>query len=933
MPVLLQRGCALETCHSPNGFNDFRLRPGVGRVPLAAGPAPQLRGRAARVHGARHARRAPVAPGEEEPRSRQTGGITHRGGAAAGGTRPRQPRPLPARRSTPPPPPRFCTIDGVAPPRARRITPPRSSPLAAGSVVPLAFVARPADRRRRRSSSTPSAAAPTCGWPTPPRRRRPRRAVDQRPQRARPLRRAWPAAPTSTCAAPSGATTAASWCSPPAQGDGGGLDLWLLDAGAPARCRAPDQRQRPAGRARCGCTTSTRCSRPTAAWCSPRPARGTLTLKRLLPNADLYRVGPDLDFGSAEHDDRAARAASWRRRSCRTASSPSPPRRRRPSFYQLSGRRINWDLTDYHPLLAQRAQSDDTFGNDRARRSATSRRPRSARGWTATSCSSCRTPAPGAAAARWRSSTARSGPFEEGRGEVTFLRALVHRSTRRPPAAPARRASTARRSRCPTARSWRRTRPTSTDPAARRAPLRSGRRSTPAAARRRMLLAGGDLSLVEASAGLQARRRGCCSATCPSWCSAAAPAADGDGDRALPRSAHAGHAAGRQPAPRAATSPPSTAPASWRSTTSAAPPSATPDPVALMGSERVFTQRQLLGVGAARVGRLAEGGCCPPRKPLIFELQDGGRKPIFTMREEHQLGPGETHLAGRAAQAVRRRLRRLPRLAQRHASPTSPSPPTRSPARRGRCPATSPPRRLQVTTPEHTPEPGSCLDGSDSGGKNERVVRVVRLAFACHACSVCFVPEPGGRAGGAGPRPNRRRSPLAEPARARPTPGRCRSTASSARASSRPPTTTTWRNPKRGSFEFAEVGINFTKALSDRLRLGVQLFARDLGPIGNYDAKFDWFYLDYRLSDWLGLRAGRVKLPFGLYNEINDVDAARVPILLPQSVYSTRNRDYPAGPDRGRAVRLPADGRRPGRSTTGCTAGPSSSTIPARPPA
>ena len=29
MPKLLQRGCALEGCHSPNGFNDFRLRPGA----------------------------------------------------------------------------------------------------------------------------------------------------------------------------------------------------------------------------------------------------------------------------------------------------------------------------------------------------------------------------------------------------------------------------------------------------------------------------------------------------------------------------------------------------------------------------------------------------------------------------------------------------------------------------------------------------------------------------------------------------------------------------------------------------------------------------------------------------------------------------------------------------------------------------------------
>ncbi len=35
-----------------------------------------------------------------------------------------------------------------------------------------------------------------------------------------------------------------------------------------------------------------------------------------------------------------------------------------PEFYQLSGRRMNWDRTDYHPLLAQRAQSTDTFTAD-----------------------------------------------------------------------------------------------------------------------------------------------------------------------------------------------------------------------------------------------------------------------------------------------------------------------------------------------------------------------------------------------------------------------------------------------------------------------------------------------------------------------------------------------------------------------------------------
>jgi hypothetical protein len=97
---------------------------------------------------------------------------------------------------------------------------------------------------------------------------------------------------------------------------------------------------------------------------------------------------------------------------------------------------------------------------------------------------------------------------------------------------------------------------------------------------------------------------------------------------------------------------------------------------------------------------------------------------------------------------------------------------------------------------------------------------------------------------------------------------------------------------KRGSFEFTEVGLNFTVQVTDKLRTGVQLFARDLGPTGNYAPRADWFYLDYRFEDWLGIRAGRVKLPFGLYNDSSDIDSARVPILLPQSLYPIRSRDF-----------------------------------------
>jgi hypothetical protein len=95
-----------------------------------------------------------------------------------------------------------------------------------------------------------------------------------------------------------------------------------------------------------------------------------------------------------------------------------------------------------------------------------------------------------------------------------------------------------------------------------------------------------------------------------------------------------------------------------------------------------------------------------------------------------------------------------------------------------------------------------------------------------------------------------------------------------------------------GSFQFSQIGINFTKTFLGRLRFGMQLFAQDFGPNGNYNAKADWFYLDYRFADWLGFRAGRVKIPFGLYNEILDIDSARTFVLLPQSIYSEQNVEY-----------------------------------------
>ncbi len=90
----------------------------------------------------------------------------------------------------------------------------------------------------------------------------------------------------------------------------------------------------------------------------------------------------------------------------------------------------------------------------------------------------------------------------------------------------------------------------------------------------------------------------------------------------------------------------------------------------------------------------------------------------------------------------------------------------------------------------------------------------------------------------------------------------------------------------RGSFQFNEVGINFSKQVTDNLRIGAQLFSRDLGDVANNKVTLDWAYGDYQYRGWLGVRAGRIKIPLGLFNEIRDLDVLRTCIILPQGIYN-----------------------------------------------
>jgi len=94
-----------------------------------------------------------------------------------------------------------------------------------------------------------------------------------------------------------------------------------------------------------------------------------------------------------------------------------------------------------------------------------------------------------------------------------------------------------------------------------------------------------------------------------------------------------------------------------------------------------------------------------------------------------------------------------------------------------------------------------------------------------------------------------------------------------------------------GSLKLFEAGINFSTELTDQLRVGLQFVSRSVGTLSEEVPRLDWAVIDYRYRPWIGMRAGVIKMPLGLYNEYIASDAARTPILLPQSVYPLRNRD------------------------------------------
>jgi hypothetical protein len=98
-------------------------------------------------------------------------------------------------------------------------------------------------------------------------------------------------------------------------------------------------------------------------------------------------------------------------------------------------------------------------------------------------------------------------------------------------------------------------------------------------------------------------------------------------------------------------------------------------------------------------------------------------------------------------------------------------------------------------------------------------------------------------------------------------------------------------NTSQGSFAMTDIGANISTQITDKFRVGAQLYDRNIGKLGDYKLQLDWAVADYKFKDWFGIRGGVVKTTFGLENDTQDVDFLHTFALLPQSIYPTDLRD------------------------------------------
>lgn len=106
---------------------------------------------------------------------------------------------------------------------------------------------------------------------------------------------------------------------------------------------------------------------------------------------------------------------------------------------------------------------------------------------------------------------------------------------------------------------------------------------------------------------------------------------------------------------------------------------------------------------------------------------------------------------------------------------------------------------------------------------------------------------------------------------------------------------------KGGSFGLTEAGLNASVRPLPKLQLSAQVLSRRAGEGSTGSPRLDYGFLDYRVYshevNQFGIRVGRLKNPFGFYNDTRDVPFTRPSILLPQSIYFDRTRNLALSAD------------------------------------
>lgn len=96
-----------------------------------------------------------------------------------------------------------------------------------------------------------------------------------------------------------------------------------------------------------------------------------------------------------------------------------------------------------------------------------------------------------------------------------------------------------------------------------------------------------------------------------------------------------------------------------------------------------------------------------------------------------------------------------------------------------------------------------------------------------------------------------------------------------------------------GSTEFRELGINASWRPLGSLLLSGQMAAIEAGKAIDEDMVLEYALADYTAlqteNGRLGLRAGKLKLPIGLYNDSRDMVFTRPGVIMPNSVYMETN--------------------------------------------